>query len=210
MKMKMMMAMLAAAGMLASTVAQAETPWLVRARAVYLDFDNKNKDGLQNVGVGKVEADNRWIPEVDISYFFSKNLAAELVLTWPQQVDVKTGALGTIGHVDALPPSLLVQYHFTDLGMFKPYVGAGINYTIFTKHSFNAPKLGGARVSIDNDSVGLVGQVGADFLIDKNWSINVDAKYVSMTAGDVKLNGAKIGKLELNPWTLGVGVGYRF
>ncbi len=210
MKMKLMMAMFAAAGMLVSAVAQAqESPWLVRARAVYLDWDNQNKDGLQNVGVGKVSADERWIPEVDISYFFTKNLAAELVLTWPQQVDIKTAALGKIGHVEALPPSLLVQYHFTDLGMFKPYVGAGVNYTLFTKDSFHASKLGGAKVSVDNDSVGLVGQLGADFLLNKNWSINVDVKYVQMET-DVKLNNGKIGKLELNPVTWGVGVGYRF
>lgn len=209
MKMKLALALLAAAGMLSSTVAQAETPWLVRARAVYLDWDNQNKDGLQNVGVGKVEAETRWIPEVDISYFFTKNLAAELVLTWPQQVDIKTAALGKIGSVDALPPSLLLQYHFTDLGMFKPYVGVGLNYTLFTKDSFHSSKLGGAKVSVDNDSVGVVGQLGADFLIDKNWSVNVDVKYVQMET-DVKLNNGKIGKLELNPVTWGIGVGYRF
>lgn len=199
---------LAAAGVLASgaTFAADDGPFMVRVRAVSINWDNGNKDGLQNVGVGEVSAKDRWIPELDLSYFFTKNLAAELVLTYPQQVDIHTSGLGKIGHVDALPPSLVVQYHFTDLGMIKPYVGLGLNYTIFTKKSFGTA-LG--EISVDRTSVGFVGQVGADFMIDKNWSVNLDVKYITMDT-DVKLSGNKIGKLDLSPVTAGVGVGYRF
>jgi outer membrane protein len=93
--------------------------------------------------------------------------------------------------------------------MFKPYVGLGVNYTIFTKNSFHSDELGGAKVSVERDSVGLAAQIGADFLIDKNWSINVDAKYIKMET-DAKINGTKIGKIGLDPFTYGVGVGYRF
>lgn len=203
---KVLVGILAVAGLLSAGVAQAEGPFMVRARAVYLDWGNKNSDGLQDVGIGKVEAEKRWIPEVDLSYFLTKNLAAELVLTYPQQVDVKAAATGKLGHVDALPPSLMLQYHFTDLGAFKPYVGIGVNYTLFTKKSFDTA-LG--KVSVDHSTVGLAGQIGADFMIDKNWSINVDAKYIQMET-DVKLDGNKLGKLGLNPVTWGVGVGYRF
>ena len=196
----------ALAALSAGAVQAQESPWMVRARAVYLSWDNGNADGLQNAGVGTVSADKRWIPEVDISYFFTKNIAAELVLTYPQDVDIKTAALGGIGHVQALPPSLLLQYHFTDLGAFKPYVGLGLNYTIFTKDSFNTA-LG--KVSVDGSSWGLAAQVGMDYALDKNWSINLDAKYIQMDT-DVKLGGTKIGKLDLNPITYGVGIGYRF
>ncbi len=196
----------ALAALSAGAVQAQESPWMVRARAVYLSWDNGNADGLQNAGVGTVSADKRWIPEVDISYFITKNIAAELVLTYPQDVDIKTAALGGIGHVQALPPSLLLQYHFTDLGAFKPYVGLGLNYTIFTKDSFNTA-LG--KVSVDGSSWGLAAQVGMDYAIDKKWSINLDAKYIQMDT-DVKLGGTKIGKLDLNPITYGVGIGYRF
>lgn len=201
---KLLVGILAAVGLMSAGIAQAEGPFMVRARAVNLDWDNKNSDGLQNVA-GTIEADKRWIPEVDLTYFFTKNLAAELVLTYPQKVDIKAGG-AKIGKVEALPPSLMLQYHFTDMGMFKPYVGLGLNYTIFTKKGFNAL---GTRVSVDDSTVGLAAQVGADFMLDKNWSINVDAKYIQMET-DVKAGGAKIGKLGLNPVTWGVGVGYRF
>lgn len=175
--------------------------WLVRARAVDLLFDNGQSKTVKTLDI---KAEDRWIPEVDISYFFTKNIAAELVLTWPQNINIKAGS-SKIGQIQALPPSLLIQYHFTDFGAFKPYVGAGVNYTHFYKTS---NILDGAA-NIDNDSWGLVGQIGMDYQLNKNWSINVDAKYVQMST-DVHLGAANIGKLDLNPVTLGVGVGYRF
>ena len=122
----------------AALAQQAEGPWMVRARAVHLDSANKDSTGLG------LSVNNKTIPEVDITYFFHKNIAAELVLTYPQDVDIKTAALGGIGHVQALPPSLLLQYHFTDLGAFKPYVGAGVNYTFFSNGGFHR-RLGKSR-----------------------------------------------------------------
>lgn len=183
---------------------QAEGNWLVRGRAVQLDYRNGQTDGLPLGGTTKIEAGNRVIPEVDITYFFTKNIAAELVLTYPQDIDIKIGGTkqGTIG---ALPPSLLLQYHFTDLGAFKPYVGAGVNYTIFSKRS---NILNGAA-SIDRDSFGLAAQVGLDYALNKNWSLNFDAKYVQMNT-DVKVGGTKVGKINLDPMLYGIGIGYRF
>lgn len=205
MQRKFIAAILASAGLLSAGAAMAETPWLVRARAVYLDFDNKQSDGLQtNLGGAKVEADQRWIPEVDISYFFTKNIAAELVLTYPQNIDIKLAG-SQVGTIKALPPSLLLQYHFTDLGAFKPYVGLGMNYTIFTKRD---NILGGAA-KVSDSSTGLAGQVGFDYALDKNWSLNFDVKYVKMDT-DVKVGGTKVGKIDLDPVTYGIGVGYRF
>jgi outer membrane protein len=208
---KILVAALAMAGLVSAGAVHADdSGFMVRARAVSISWDNANKDGLQatleSVGVGKAEAKDLWIPEVDISYFFTKNLAAELVLTYPQSVDIKGATAGKLGHVDALPPSLLLQYHFADLGAFKPYVGAGVNYTIFTKKGFSTA-LG--RVSVEDSSWGLAGQVGFDYFLTKNVALNFDVKYIQM-ATDVKLEGSKIGKLDLNPITAGVGIGYRF
>ena len=200
---KVLVAALVTAGLFSAGVACADdTGLMVRARAVNLNWDNGHKDNLPSA----IHAEDRWIPEVDISYFFTKNLAAELVLTYPQEVDVKSGST-TLGHVDALPPSLMLQYHFSDLGAFKPYVGAGLNYTLFTKKSFDVAGLG--KVSLDQSSWGLAGQVGFDYFLTKNVALNVDVKYIKMET-DVKVDGGKIGKLELSPITAGVGVGYRF
>jgi outer membrane protein len=201
---KILVAALAAVGLLSAVAVQAdEGQFMVRVRAVNVAFDNGQADGLQT-NLGKVEADNRWIPEVDFSYFFTPNIAAELVLTYPQKVDLTLNGAG-IGDIRALPPSLLVQYHFTQFGAFKPYVGAGVNYTIFTRKD----DIAGGAATIEDSSLGLAAQIGFDYMLTKNVSLNLDVKYIQM-ATDVKLAGTKVGKLELDPITAGIGVGYRF
>lgn len=181
-----------------------EGNWLVRGRAVYLDWDNGQSSGLPLGGTTKVEAENRWIPEVDITYFFTRNIAAELVLTYPQKIDIDVGGTKQ-GTIKALPPSLLLQYHFTDLGAFKPYVGAGLNYTRF----YDRDNILDGAAEVEKDSLGWTGQVGFDIALNKNWLINVDAKYVKIDT-DVKVGGSKVGNVDLDPWLLGVGIGYRF
>jgi outer membrane protein len=204
---KILVAALAAVGLLSTAAVQAaDGSFMVRARAVYVDFDNGQSDGLPaSLGGAKVEADSRWIPEVDLSYFITPNIAAELVLTYPQKVDILVGG-GKLGSIKALPPSLLLQYHFTQFGAFKPYVGAGLNLTIFSSR-----KNIGATADVDKTSVGLAAQIGADYMLNKNWSLNLDVKYIQMDT-DVRLSagGAKLGKVDLNPITAGIGIGYRF
>jgi outer membrane protein len=210
MRIKSLVAAMAAVASLAPIAAQAqaeENPWMLRVRAVDLLFQNGQSNTVSTLNV---KAQNEWIPEVDVSYFFTKNIAAELVLTWPQQVNITAGAGNTnVGKVSALPPSLLVQYHFTELGAFKPYVGVGVNYTIFGNRQ-NFPALGNS-VQVDQNSVGVVGQIGADYMFDKNWGLNLDVKYATMSTNVTTVQGGtNLGKLTLNPWMPAVGVTYKF
>ena len=107
MRIKSLVAAMAAVASLAPIAAQAqaeENPWMLRVRAVDLLFQNGQSNTVSTLNV---KAQNEWIPEVDVSYFFTKNIAAELVLTWPQQVNITAGAGNTnVGKVSALPPSL--------------------------------------------------------------------------------------------------------
>ena len=214
MRLKSLVVAMAAVASLAPIAAQAqaaeENPWMLRVRAVDLLFQNGQSGGTGTVQALNVKAKNQWIPEFDISYFFTKNIAAELVLTWPQQVNITAGQGDTnVGKITALPPSLLAQYHFTDLGAFKPYVGLGVNYTIFGNRA-NFPGLGNS-VTVNQSSVGVVGQIGMDYMFDKNWGMNVDLKYATMST-DVKTvaGGTNLGTLTLNPWMPAVGVTYKF
>lgn len=208
MRIKSLVAAMAAVASLAPIAAQAqaeENPWMVRVRAVDLLWNN-GQTGIAQAA--NIKAKDQWIPEIDVSYFFTKNIAAELVLTWPQQVNITANGTDA-GKVSALPPSLLAQYHFTDLGAFKPYVGAGINYTIFgNRQNFYGP---GAGLQVEPSSVGFVGQVGMDYMLDKNWGLNVDLKYATMATNvQAVAGGANLGKLTLNPWMPAVGVAYKF
>lgn len=187
-----------AATTLTPAIAQtADGQWLVRARAVHLDPANKdNIDGL-DVGIN-----SRWIPEVDITYFFTPNIAAELILTYPQKQDVKADGskIGTLKH---LPPVLTVQYHFDQVNGFKPYVGAGLNYTRFSSVDLPEP------LSIKKSSVGFALQAGVDYEISKGMYLNLDVKKVQIRT-DLKAAGDKLGKVKVDPLLVGLGIGWRF
>lgn len=182
--------------------ADAVGPFMVRVRAVNLDSRNHDTTGLD------LSINNKWIPEVDVSYFFTPNFAAELILTYPQKHDLRAGG-DKIGSLKHLPPTLLGQYHFTNFGAFKPYVGVGINYTRFSAVKFDPAVDAALSPSIKKNSWGGALQVGFDYAIDKNWSINFDVKKVYIGT-DVYSAGNKVGSFKVDPVLVGVGVGYRF
>ena len=84
MKKQIVMAAVLAAGSVTGAMAQAsgESPWLLRVRSVHLDSVNKDSTPLG------LAINNKTFGEVDITYFMSKNVAAELVLTTPQKQTV--------------------------------------------------------------------------------------------------------------------------
>ncbi len=193
---------LAAASSMPLTAQAESSPWMVRARAVYLDSQNKDSTGLD------LSVNNKWLPEIDVSYFFSPNFAVELILTYPQKHDIRAGG-DRIGSLKHLPPTLLAQYHFTDFGPFKPYVGAGLNYTRVSSVRFDSAVDAALSPSVEKSSIGLAAQVGFDYEIQKNLYLNVDIKKLKLGV-DVKSFGNKVGELKLDPWLFGVGIGYRY
>ncbi|SEO59948.1 outer membrane protein [Duganella sp. CF517] len=197
------LATLSLTGVAMGSAAAQESPWLVRVRAVHLNTADKS-DPVGGAGASdRLTVSNETIPEFDVSYFFTPNLAAELVLTYPQKHDVYLDGtnIGTFKH---LPPSLLVQYHFTPDAPLKPYVGAGVNYTTMSK-----VRLLNGAASLEHDSVGLVLQAGVDYAIDKQWSLNFDIKKAQIRS-DVMIGGVKASRVKVDPLMIGVGVGYRF
>lgn len=201
---KVMAAALAAAGAMAVPVAaQAQDgPFLVRVRALNLASENKDSTGLG------LSVNDKTFPEVDLSYFLSPNLAVEVIATYPQKHDIRSNGTN-IGELKHLPPTLLAQWHFTGLGAFKPYVGAGINYTRFSSVSFTPAVVAALNPTLGKDSWGLAVQAGVDYEISKSIYLNLDIKKVQIEA-DVFSNGAKAGSLKVDPLLVGIGVGYRF
>jgi outer membrane protein len=179
-----------------------DAPWLVRIRAVYLEMANEDSTGLN------LSLNNKLIPEVDVSYFFTPSLAAELILSYPQKHTIRAG--GTeIGSLKHLPPTLTLQYHLSDLGPFKPYVGAGVNYTRFSSVRFDPAVQAALQPSIERSSVGFAVQAGVDYALAKGVSLNFDVKKVQIRT-DVMSAGTKVGEFKADPWLIGAGVGWRF
>jgi len=232
--MKKSLLVLALVAAFAPTLAQAEAgDWVVRARAANInpneDSDlgktvNKNVAPVMSNGA-ELKVDSNTILEFDISYYFTKNIAAELILATGSKHDVSVsrepGAVvpnQLLGSVDVLPPTLTVQWHFNPDQTFDPYVGAGINYSAFLDKKLEVRQgpLAGSDIKVENDSWGYALQAGVDINLKDGWLINADVKYISLDT-DVKLRNplagnawTKIDDLDINPWVFGLGIGKKF
>ncbi|WPB58092.1 OmpW/AlkL family protein [Xylophilus sp. GOD-11R] len=181
---------------------EATGPWMVRVRAAYLNPANRDSTRLD------LSINSKTIPEVDISYFFTPEWATELVLTVPQKQDIRAGGTD-IGSLRHLPPTLTAQYHFTGFGAIKPYLGAGINYTRFSSVRFAPAVASALQPGIEKSSVGAALQVGLDYALTRNLVLNIDVKKLQIRT-DVRSAGQRIGQLQVDPWLVGVGLGWRF
>lgn len=181
--------------------------WLVRGRLLSV---SPNESATINPIGGDVDIDTSFVPELDISYFFTDRVAVELILgVTPHDVMAVGTAAGNIdlGSVTLLPPTLTLQYHFPTPGAVRPYVGAGINYTVFFNDDLPA---GGIATSINYDnSFGLALQGGIDFDVNENWFFNIDVKYIDINT-DVTINNAITADVDIDPWVFGIGIGRRF
>ncbi|HEX7640361.1 MAG TPA: OmpW family outer membrane protein [Burkholderiaceae bacterium] len=176
--------------------------WIVRLRATHLSATNDDGSGLG------LSINDRTLPELDITRFFGRQIAAELVLTSPQRQTLSAGgtAIGTLRH---LPPVLTLQYHFTGSGVARPYVGAGVNWTHFSDVRFSPAAQASLAPSIGRDSFGAALQGGVDVPLGRGWLANVDVKWVQIST-EVRSAGVKLGTYRIDPWLVSLGAGYRF
>lgn len=193
---------IAAATLTAGVAVAQESPWMVRARAVHIDPADRSSPIGGVTESDLITVSKKTIPEVDLSYFFTPNWAAELVLTYPQKHTVKVDGT-SIGSFRHLPPTLTLQYHFLPNATFSPYLGGGINYTRISSVKLDSD------INLERNSWGLALQAGFDVKLNRNWSINVDVKKVQIRS-DVSMAGEQISRVKLDPVLFGVGVGYRF
>lgn len=198
----------------AAPVVDTWSPWMLRVRALGVvpqESSSLNLNGLP-IGGDKVSVNDTVVPELDITYFLTKNIAVELILgTTPHNIRAggSIAGLGPVGRAWLLPPTLTLQYHFDLTDRIKPYVGAGVNYTVFYKQ-----KARGVFSSLDvENSFGLALQAGVDIMLDRHWGLNFDVKKIFLEP-NVKATipnvGLVTGKVKLDPWLIGTGVTYRF
>jgi outer membrane protein len=155
-----------------------------------------------------VNVDEGYSPSIMLTYFLSDNWAIDVLGSVPFKHDVNLNGGGKVAELKHLPPTVSLQYHFLPSGaMFRPYVGAGVNYTlIFDEKTRGA--LAGTNLSLDN-SVGATAQLGADFVLNDKWAINIEARWIDIDT-DAKLDGAALGTVEVDPLVFGVTVAYKF
>ena len=152
------------------------------------------------------------IPATTLTYFFTDNLAVELFCCFANlDVDGRgsIAGLGQIASTWIFPPALTAQYHFTGMGAWKPYVGAGLQYIAFFDEGTGRNALGATSVEID-DALGFTLQAGLDLSIGNGWYLNADVKKTFIDT-KIRWNGTGIrADADLDPWIFSAGLGYRF
>lgn len=169
-------------------------------------------------------------------YFYDQNWAVELLAATPFSHNVilhddggVTNAIYGIdlngakfAQVKQLPPTLSALYYFSNSSAFKPYVGLGINYTVFFDEEFTAtPKAAGFSDLNLDASWGYSFQVGGDYQLNNNWHINLSARYIDINTdakfnveNDLNVMGGLAGKgtasVDVDPMVYSFMLGYKF
>ncbi|MCQ6959237.1 OmpW/AlkL family protein [Mucilaginibacter aquariorum] len=211
-----------------NSFAQEKHEWDFRLRAITVV--PQESAAISVIG-GNIALSNSFAPELDITYFFARNFSAELILGTVKHTVKTTGsdlsAIGGpssaevgLGSVWLLPPTLNLQYHLPMRSFFKPYVGAGANYTIF----YGADKGAVVQDIAYKDRFAFAAQAGLDVDLNRKVFLNIDLKklWLSTTATVNAANLTPSGSpalapvlqnikadVKINPWVIGVGIGYR-
>ena len=219
---------LAAAGLGIATPAMAEDPAprtgikagdvLVRLRAILVAPNERSGGILPTFPGERVSVDNSAMPEIDVTYMATDQIGFELIAaTTKHSASGRSGTTGSIGKLAStwvLPPTLTAQYHLNPTGKVRPYVGAGVNYTIFWNEtaSDGLVKAVGATDVHMKDSLGWAAQAGVDIDITPKVFLNLDVKYIDIdTTARLKTTAAGTQRvaISLDPLVLGVGLGIR-
>ena len=166
----------------------------------------KSGNGSLVGGTLDVEVGSNVSPTITAEYFVRDNLGIEVLASWPFKHDISIDGLGRVGSTKHLPPTVSLQYHFGQ-GTVKPFVGAGVNYTLFMSEETEGA-LAGSEVELE-DSFGLALHAGIDFEVIENGSIRIDARWIDNDT-DVKLDGADIGTVNIDPLVYGAAYVFKF
>jgi outer membrane protein len=209
-------------------IASTETwsPWMIRVRAVAVlpdtagstvnvfgaPFFSSPSSGLSIGNVG--------LPEIDLTYFFNRNFAVEMI---PGLIPQHITGVGTLSGLDigrdwAFAPTVMLQYHCTDFGTFQPYVGAGPTYAAFFDEKPANTVNSGMTVTALNikNNFGVGAQAGFDYMLDRHWGLNVDIKKFYLQVGYNAItsfgpfNLPVTGTARINPLLAGAGASYKF
>lgn len=192
---------------------------LVRVRAILVAPNERSGGILPTFPAEKAKVDNSIMPEIDLTYMATDHVGFELIAATTKHTASgttgTTGGIGALASTWVLPPTLTVQYHFNPHGKVRPYIGAGVNYTLFydEKASTGLQAAVGKTSVHMSDSFGWAAQTGVDFDITPKVFFNLDVKYINIDT-TARLQTTAIGtqtvKVHLDPLVFGAGVGMRF
>ncbi len=214
---KLLLAALLASAVATPAMAAAGDTY-VRVRGIVVAPNEKSGGILPGLPNETVKVDNAVVPEVDITQMVTDNIGFELIAATSKHavsgVSGTTGGIGKLASTWVLPPTLTAQYHLMPDAKVRPYVGAGVNYTLFysekASSAFEAAA-GSTNVKLKS-SFGWAAQAGIDIDLNEKMFLNLDVKYIDInTKGTLVTSGlgTQTVKVNLDPIVVGVGIGFR-
>lgn len=168
------------------------------------------------------KGDNNSIVDVDdklgfafnVTYMFRDDWAVEVLAAMPFKHDIRTKGKTPVGSVQHLPPTISLQYHPDIDGPFKPYVGAGLNITLFFDEEIDSAIGLGPKLDLDTVSFGPAVQAGVDFFFDDRTFINLDIRWADIDS-DAEVTGGTggtvdLGEVQIDPLIIGINFGWQF
>lgn len=190
----------------------------IRLRGILVAPQEKSGGILPSLPAEHVKVNNAVTPEVDFTYMATKNIGLELIAATTRHtasgITGTTGSIGKLAKMSVLPPTLTVQYHLAPDSKVRPYIGAGLNWTLF--YSEKATKAfeaaaGNTKVKAKS-SFGWAAQAGVDIDLNEKMFLNLDVKYIDIDT-TARLTTTNLGtqrvKVNIDPIVVGVGVGFR-
>ncbi|HGS4606421.1 TPA: outer membrane protein OmpW [Vibrio cholerae] len=151
-----------------------------------------------------------------LGYMFTDNISFEVLAatSFSHKISTDLLGLGDIAETKHLPPTFMVQYYFGEANStFRPYVGAGLNYTTFFDESFNGTGSSATLTDLKlDDSWGLAANAGVDYMLNDSWFLNASVWYANIeTTATYKYGGAaQSTDVKINPWVFMIAGGYKF
>lgn len=199
----------------------AEAPWSFRVGPAHVAFDAKSSVEVAGATVpgGFIRVEDNTALAFEAGYRASERVTLRLAFGVPPTSTLSTGGTlntlvppltGTLGQVKYGPAVVSATWSLGEFRAFRPYVGAGVNYT----HVFKSTPgdIGGLRIK---SAWGSALQAGFDVALDRDWSVFVDARkvFVKTTAtGSIPALGGPPAKarVTLDPLIVHLGASVRF
>ncbi|MFA0235445.1 outer membrane protein OmpW [Vibrio sp. 10N.222.55.C7] len=202
-----------AALMSTNVLAHKEGDFIIRAGAAIVSPNDSSGDVLGNSSL-EFSVDSNTQLGLTFGYMFTDNISLEVLAATPFSHSISVNGVGDIADTKHLPPTLMVQYYFGEANSkFRPYVGAGINYTVFFDEELNGTgkDAGLSDLSLD-DSWGLAANIGMDYMINEDWFLNASVWYADIgTTAKYKAGGVQYSTdVDIDPWVFMIGGGYNF
>ncbi|MCG7488333.1 outer membrane protein OmpW [Vibrio sp. Of14-4] len=198
-----------------NVMAHQEGDFIVRAGVATVSPNDSSGDVLNSSG-SHFSVDSNTQLGLTFGYMFTDNISFEVLAATPfsHKISTNHNNLGEIAETKHLPPTFMLEYYFGNADSeIRPYVGAGINYTMFFDEELNGRGKGAglSDLSLD-DSWGLAANVGIDYMINEDWFLNASVWYADIdTTAKYKAGATEYSTdVEIDPWVFMIGGGYKF